>query len=105
MLSDNSSYFESFADFHPAPHAPLQQEFARLAELRGWQVGSKAYRKQYKRCMFVEFVSHYGSSTEKLEGWQALCREVRMKVVPDTITQCRKVSVYLLTSPARCAFD
>jgi hypothetical protein len=85
-----STYWNKFPNFTHNSHAPLLAEFSRLANLRGWAPGSKKYHKEHGRCLLSEFTFHYGDNEERLAGWQALCYEVKMRTVPDTITQCRK---------------
>jgi hypothetical protein len=85
------SFFACFPGFTPDDTAPMEREFARLAKFMGWS-GSVAavYRGQ---AYGAEFGRTYGgdANASRLERWQALCAEVRISPVPQSITQCRKV--------------
>ncbi|KAI9771739.1 MAG: hypothetical protein M1839_002754 [Geoglossum umbratile] len=89
---NHPDYFAFFtsATFIPDPTALLASEFDRLAQSQGWRPGSKRYRKEQARCFAAEFETHYGHKSEKLEGWQDLCREVEISPTPASITQCKK---------------
>ncbi|KIM27371.1 hypothetical protein M408DRAFT_169378 [Serendipita vermifera MAFF 305830] len=93
-----SSYWSKFPDFDHKEAAPVQTEFKRLARQQGWitikrkkkeEIKSTIYFEEWGECLESEFTKYYGDS-KKPEGWQALCREVRLKNVPQSITACKK---------------
>jgi len=86
-----ATFFAIFDDFQSDPTAALTDEFSRLAVQRQWKPGSKAYRKNRRRCYIEEFNTHWGKDASRLETWQALSREVGIDPVPTSITQCKKV--------------
>jgi len=93
------SYWRSFPDFDHNPHAPIKEEFRRLAKLKGW-IGNntekqRIYREEWGKCFRYEFKKHYGKNASSLAGWQSLCGEVRLDPIPDTVRGCRKVSYSL----------
>jgi hypothetical protein len=83
-----------WASFSPAFTRNLQasysKEFKRLAVHRGWKTGGPKYRKQWILCCEEEFGAQYGRN-ERLEGLQALCGDVGIRNIPNTITLCKKV--------------
>ncbi|KIM27374.1 hypothetical protein M408DRAFT_330079 [Serendipita vermifera MAFF 305830] len=89
-----SSYWSLFPDFDHNEHAPLQEEFARLAEQNNWDGDddrSKAIRRiQWGRCFRLEFNKHYGEDASSLAGWQALCKEVRLQNIPESVEECKR---------------
>ena len=86
------SWFSQYPNFVHDPHAPLQDEFNRLAQERNWKVDGTRYRKEWRRCVEDSFTGYFGSDASRLEGWQALCIKVSIADVPPSITGCRKVS-------------
>ena len=89
----SSSYFDRFPGFQPDPERPIEEEFADLADSRGWITGSKRYRQERGRCLRAEYEFQLGSidRSRRLEDWQALCQELRINSLPSSITQCKKV--------------
>lgn len=87
--SASDGYFDRHTNFAQNPEADLSAEFARLAIAKGW---SKKQQKAHKaEAIEAEFGRLYGTSYDKLESWQDLCREVGIDPVPQSITQCKKV--------------
>jgi hypothetical protein len=84
-----STYWNAYPDFLHNPAEPLQQEFKLLAAHRGW-TGAE-YKREWERCGREEFSHHFGRDDNRLAGWQAMCSTVGVKMVPDSITQCKKV--------------
>ena len=78
-------------NFRHDSDASSYENFQLLVAQRGWKVGSKRYRVEHGRWMAQEFNSRYGSNENRLEGWRALCADVGIKNIPDSITQCKKV--------------
>jgi hypothetical protein len=91
-----SSYWDSFPDFDHNPHASIQDEFQRLAKQEGWKGKGKqkkeTRREEWIKCFNSEFETHYGKDASSLAGWQSLCSEVGLDVIPDTVQECRRVS-------------
>jgi len=86
-----TGFWESFSpNFTRNPQINFSEEFKRLAFQRGWKKGGPKYRKQWARCCEEEFRDQYGHN-ERLEGWRALCADVGIKNIPNSITQCKKV--------------
>ena len=90
-----STYFARFPNFVPDPSAELLTEFARLATACDWKEGSKRYRKERRACLLSEYDQHVGSVDlpGKLQQLQALVSELGIENPPDTITQCKLVSL------------
>jgi hypothetical protein len=75
-------------------------EFQRLATQRNWKDGSKRYRKEWVKCCAAEFKAVYDyPNASKLEGWKMLCADVGYNNIPNSITQCKKVSLECSASP------
>ncbi|KAI9736748.1 MAG: hypothetical protein M1834_000952 [Cirrosporium novae-zelandiae] len=89
-------FFNRFPDFEPNPSAPIAKEFARLARQKNWNPNSKVYRRMKVSCYQSEFTALYGEDSSKLQNWQSLCRDVRVKKPTDTISQCKKVRIKAL---------
>jgi hypothetical protein len=92
-----SSYWGSFPDFDHNPSAPVKDEFQRLANLEGWMGnnGNKTekYREEWAKCFQAEFNEHYGDPSS-LAGWQTLCREFGLDVIPGSVKKCKHVSCF-----------
>ncbi|KAF2747037.1 hypothetical protein M011DRAFT_477497 [Sporormia fimetaria CBS 119925] len=83
-----SNWWHQFKGFTPDPTSNLRAEFNRLAQHMGW---TKAEKKQYwPDAVDAEYEFHFQQDRSKLEGWQELCREVRIEEIPSSITQCKK---------------
>ena len=95
LIPEMSTYFARFPDFIPDPNAELLTEFARLATGRGWREGSKRYRRERRACLFSEYDQHVGGLDHpgKLQQLQALCSELRIQTRPNSIRQCKLVSL------------
>lgn len=87
----NNTFFDKFPGFEPDLTAPIEVEFERLALHMGWRPESKKWRKNRKHCLESEFVAQYGNDASKLQNWQNLCREVRVRQAIESISQCKKV--------------
>jgi hypothetical protein len=85
------AWFSTFTPFIYDSTTGLKSNFDRLAVQRRW--GAKLRNKRWKQCQLVAFAALYGCDTDvdKLEKWQDLCREVHIKNVPESITNCKKV--------------
>jgi len=88
--SQAGSWFFKFAPFIYDPTAGLRSNFDRLATLRNWS--KKKRQNHWTECQEEEFGYAFGTDTTKLESWQDLCREIRIKNPPDSIKGCKKVS-------------
>ncbi|EWZ27936.1 uncharacterized protein FOBCDRAFT_276310 [Fusarium oxysporum Fo47] len=95
----SKSHFAKFDNFTPKDDATFDDEFARLASSQNWVPGSQVYTQERTIAMREELQLHYFSQTkqpdgklteeEQLEGYQNLCREVRIPV-SDSIAECKK---------------
>lgn len=74
----------------PDASAGVGDEFIRLASFMVWKPEGHEYRVYRAQALREQFARHYGHDAGKLEGWQSLCEEVRISVVPNSITQCKK---------------
>jgi len=91
-----STFWASFSpSFTRNPQLGYYDEFNRLASQRGWRIRGRRYRKEWVRCCAEEFSAQYGRE-ERLEGYRALCADVGIKHIPNSITQCKKVRFSLL---------
>ena len=48
-----------------------------------------------------QFASYYGSDVHDISAWQSLCIALEVDPVPDTITQCKRVSICLSIAPGK----
>jgi hypothetical protein len=107
-LLSMSSYWSSFPDFDHNPNTPVSDEFQRLAKLKGWmgKDGNKTekYRQEWAKCFQAEFEKYYGKDTSSLAGWQTLCREFRLDVIPESVKKCKSVSHFPYRLPAVMLF-
>jgi hypothetical protein len=86
-----TGYFDQFENFRPDHNAPLMDEFQRLAQTQQWKKGGERYRKERQACLTNEYHQYFGRDARKLEGWQALCKDLSIEPVPPSITKCKKV--------------
>lgn len=85
-----SPFWFEHPGFEPDPRAPFKHELGRLCKHVGAKTKTEKKEIQ-KQALTAEIKFHYGASISKLEHWQELCREVDIKKIPTSITQCRKV--------------
>ncbi|KAF4964203.1 hypothetical protein FSARC_7837 [Fusarium sarcochroum] len=96
----SQSHFATFDNFVAKDDAPFDDEFARLASSQNWVPGSQIYTQERTIAMRQELQLHYFSQSQKpdgqqlteeeqLEGYQNLCREVRIPA-KDSIDECKK---------------
>jgi hypothetical protein len=88
-----TSWQARFPSFNLNPQASLQEEFVGLATEQGWERNGKRYREEWRLYLADQFGIHYGRDESQLEGWKALCAEVGVTNVPDSITGCKKASL------------
>lgn len=94
-ISFRLPYFDRFPGFEPDPHRSLNEEFQRLARFQRWNRKSDRYARERRNFLLAEFDQHLGLTerSKKLEDWQALCKELGVKSIPNSIRQCKKVSL------------
>ncbi|OAL44888.1 hypothetical protein IQ07DRAFT_604415 [Pyrenochaeta sp. DS3sAY3a] len=80
-------WFSQFADFAYDTRTNFKANFDRLAAHRNW--GPKLKNKRWTECLSGT-IDGSDADFKKLEKWQALCHEVRITNVPDSITGCKK---------------
>jgi hypothetical protein len=88
--STSPNWFAQFPGFAYDAPAGVRSNFRRLAKARGW--GDTLRNRRWAECQTTQFGNLYGTDHEKLEAWQALCREVYIKNPPGSIKRCKKVS-------------
>lgn len=105
MTRTPQNYFNRFPRFQPDPHLPLDQEFERLATHQGWDKKTKQYKTERNSFLIAQFHAHLGSleQSTRLEDWQALCQELRVESIPESIMQCKKVRSCPICIPAGSA--
>ena len=86
-----NNFFDEFPGFEPDPTAPIELEYTRLARHMRWKPKSKAWKTTRDRYYSSEFIANYGNDASRLQTWQSLCEEVRIKRTTESITQCKKV--------------
>jgi len=91
--SGSNPYLQAFPEFTPDPRASVVTEFERLAGIKRWRPTSKKYRSQRRKYLLSEYDLNLGNldKENKLEDFQELCRKLRIKNVPTSITKCKKV--------------
>ena len=89
-----------FAQFLPSPeftYNPSQaptKEFKRLARAKKWKKDTwDAYKVELNRAMIEQFNEVYGTSDDDITAWQALYARLGLENVPETLKECRKVSL------------
>lgn len=90
-----SRFFTSFPAFKHNPTVPISEEFLRLAQQRGWKQGSATWRKQWRRCMNLEYDRLIGKRLVGLADWIELCWELGLGLEYTSITQCKRVCGFL----------
>lgn len=101
-----SPYWSLFPDFDHNPNAPIKNEFRRLVKLKGWKGKQKKEKRheEWSKCFNSEFEMHYGKDASSLAGWQSLCNEVGLDVIPKSVQECRQVSNFPYRSQAVMLF-
>jgi hypothetical protein len=101
----SQSHFANFEDFTPNDAASFDDEFSRLASSQQWVSGSQEYTRQRTIAMREELELHYFSQSQpldgikeedelsaeeiRLQGYQALCREVGLDPA-DSAAECKR---------------
>ena len=88
-----NNFWLQFEGFTPNPKAGLWSEFHRLAQQQNWVPKSLVWFAAREDAYLAELESHYGNDWSKLDKWQALCSEVGVTPVPQSITKCKAVSI------------
>ncbi|KAF1960762.1 hypothetical protein CC80DRAFT_465055 [Byssothecium circinans] len=81
-------YFHGFAGYNPTPRIGFEEQFSRLAINQGWSKKEKKRRRP--EAIEEEFNDLQTTDTNKLARWQALCVQVGIEEVPNSITKCKK---------------
>lgn len=84
-------WFSKFTDFAYDTSRDYKNNFDRLAAHRKW--GRKLKNRRWIECLIATFDDIFGGDADfnKLEKWQALCRDVAIANPPGSITGCKKV--------------
>ncbi|OJJ97749.1 hypothetical protein ASPACDRAFT_1858473 [Aspergillus aculeatus ATCC 16872] len=85
-----SKFWLEFPDFKPNPHAPITEEFKRLAAQRGWKPGSRTWRKRWNAFVNIEYDRVIGSRLASLEEWRKLCALFDLPGPFPSITKCKQ---------------
>ena len=103
-FSPVEDFFAKHPSFAHDATAQISKEFKALCSHYGWT--KKHFKKEntteqskraqlvkhdYQEALISEFGEIYGKDPESLWGWKELCEAVRIKPIPDTVTECRKV--------------
>lgn len=89
------SFYSRYKSFTPNPNVSVIENFQLLTISQGWAPGGRARGRAYRNfrnAIIEEFNATYGTDDRDLSSWQNLCRVVGVEPVPETITQCKKVS-------------
>jgi hypothetical protein len=96
--SHASLFFTSYKNFDLNQNAAPTKEFSRLKKLNGWKDGNKEYdeaRKRFANALAKDFNSMYGTDINNLDRWHVLCHILRINPVPEGISACREVRMWL----------
>jgi hypothetical protein len=98
-----STYWARSVNFNPDPTASILDEFNRLSIHEGWSLKGKARNKRFAEACEADFDHHFQvvAGADKLQTWQLLCIEVGVSPAPPSITQCKKVCLYVETMRER----
>ncbi|KAF8626945.1 hypothetical protein AX15_004623 [Amanita polypyramis BW_CC] len=91
-----ADFFSQYPEFDYSPTAPVCAEFTRLVKHYRWSKRSRHKKEAWSQfCVALEqqFTSYYGSDVHDINVWQALCVEVGVDPVPDTISKCKRVRI------------
>ena len=94
MVQTNSTaYFDRFPRYTPDFHNSLDDEFLRLARSQGWS--KKRIARERNAFLLAHYDLHLGEveRSKSLKDWQALCSELHVSPIPESITQCKKVTL------------
>ena len=90
------SFFSSYPDFPYVPSNPPQQEYSRLRKFYKWKrddPDSDIAWQSYRSALVTEFNRWYRKGNNDLGDLQSLCRAVGTLPTPQTVKECRHVSV------------
>ncbi|KAG9127401.1 hypothetical protein FRC07_014211 [Ceratobasidium sp. 392] len=88
-----AAFFAQFPGFHYDPSQSVATEFKRLKESPQWprrKIKQDRWTGSYRLALVLQFNETYGTDGDDLESWQNLCRVVRMKNIPNTVSGCKK---------------
>ncbi|KAL6714587.1 hypothetical protein ACLMJK_008012 [Lecanora helva] len=91
VLNDSASYFARFPNFIPDARLSLLVEFDRLATFQGWIENGWKYGKERRLFLLAHYNEHLGGveQSKYLRDWQALCTELGVKPMPESINKCK----------------
>lgn len=99
-LNPNSHIDQFFLKptFAAYPYDPTQDAIVQFRGMRQqlhgqWSKLENEYLKEMRRALVLEFNEYFGIDEESLETWVGLCLGIGIKSIPDTIVECRTVSV------------
>lgn len=93
-----SQFFLSFPSFAYDPSLSPAESYARLREHQGWRRGQTDADDawdRYQTTLRGELELWFGAEDD-LVAWHTLCRAIRIKPLPTTCKQCKKVGVFNL---------
>lgn len=93
ITKKNSSleFFSRFPEFKQSTENPISVEFYRLAGLRGWEIGSKKWKRNWNICMAQQFDLLIGKRERDIETWRKMCEKLEISGQFTSIRQCKKV--------------
>lgn len=94
-LEDFFSRYQS-QTFDYEPENPVKDEFDRLCLSQGIAKRSQEGRQimdEFREALVMEFNELYGVDVNEFESWERICEDIGIKPVPDTMEECRRVSV------------
>ena len=82
------NFFDNFSGFNQRPHAPIREEYNRLAMQMGWM--GLTYRENRTECLGRELQYWAEKRSPNLSVLQQICVDLKIEDVPSSNSKCKK---------------
>lgn len=87
------AYFARFPAFDYSDSQEIMSQFMTLSQSQNWKKEERLEeRASLQRAVVRQFNEIYGEDEASLEGWQELCRTMRIDPIPESVDECREVT-------------
>lgn len=92
-----ADYFARYPGFDYDPTRSPAQELKRMCRDLGFLPNTYERanaRDEFNIALALKFNRDFGSDVDSLEAWQALCMRIQVDPIPETLSECRRVSLF-----------
>ncbi|KAF8951641.1 hypothetical protein BDZ97DRAFT_1884932 [Flammula alnicola] len=88
-----AEFFAQYSMFSYNANNSATTEFYRMCDFFSWERDDherKDAREGFRNALTKQFNSNYGTNSEDLNAWQALCARLGVSPIPETLKECRQ---------------